>query len=76
MFLPLNVRVPRAGNEVLVTSGAENVDGGVFELGGMSAPPEMGCIGSGVLANQPTALAELDQMVFGAVGGLTRSSSQ
>jgi len=76
MLLTLEMRVPGAGDEIPVTDGAEYVDRGVFQLGSMPTPPKMGCVRVDILTNQAAALAELDQMIFSTVSGLTRSGCQ
>lgn len=67
VLLTLDVRVPGAGGKIPITGGAEDVDSGIFEFGSMATPPNVGFVSINVLTNQPTALAELDQVVSGAI---------
>jgi len=76
VLLTLDVGVPGVDNNVLVAGGTEDIYRGMFELCSVSAPFEMGCIGGGILTDQPAALAELYQMVTGAVGCLACPGGQ
>lgn len=76
VLLALDMWIPSVDGEVLVTGGAEDIDGGVFEFGSMSAPPKVGFIGISVLAGHPAALAEFDHMVLSTIGVLTDPCSQ